>query len=116
MRIGCTEHDDVTVFQVTGELDVSTAPILQTHVRDEIEKGRLKFIFDFSGLRHITSSGLSVLALCVQLLTPKGGLVAVAGAHGLVKDVVEVWGGRNAAFVPSYPTVEDALDKFAEES
>ncbi|NOZ22951.1 MAG: STAS domain-containing protein [Planctomycetes bacterium] len=116
MRIEFTEHEDVTVLAITGELDVSTAPALQTRVRDLVENGRLKLIFDFGGLNHITSSGLSVLVFCVQLLNPKNGLVAIAGAKGLVKQVVEVWAGKKPSFVPSYPTVEDAIAKFAEES
>ncbi|MEW6357516.1 MAG: STAS domain-containing protein [Planctomycetota bacterium] len=116
MRIECTVHDDVTVLHLTGELDVSTAPALQKRVKDIIERGERKLIFDFSDLAHITSSGLSVLAFCVQMLTPKKGLVAIAGAGGLVKEVLDVWAGKKPAFVPSYPTVEEAMKRFAEES
>ena len=116
MRIECARKDDVTIVAVTGELDVSTAPILQTHVKDLIEAGQVKLVFDFADLTHITSSGLAVLALSLQLVKPKNGAVVVAAAGGIVADVLAVWAGRKPQVVPSYASVDEALASLAEES
>jgi anti-anti-sigma factor len=116
MRIECTREDDVTIIAPRGELDVATAPALQKRVQELIEDGWIKLVFDFRELTHITSSGLAVLALCLQLLRPKNGLIAVAAASGIVKEVIKIWAGRHSPFVPSFSTVEEALKSFTEES
>jgi anti-sigma B factor antagonist len=115
MRIECSRKDDVTIVAVEGELDVATAPALQKRVKDMIEDGQIKLILDFSELAHITSSGLAVLAFCLRLLKPNNGRIAVAEATGIVKEVIEVWVGRNPQVVPTFATVEDALKSFATE-
>jgi len=115
MHIECTEKDGITVIAVGGELDVATAPTLQKRMANLIEDGHTKLVFDFHDLKHITSSGLAVLAYCYKLVTPKNGLVAVASASGMVKEIIGVWAGSNPQFVPTYPNVEDAVNALSKE-
>ena len=116
MNIQCTQRDDVTIVAVEGVLDVATAPILQKGVKELVAGNQTRLIFDFSDLDHITSSGLAVLVMSLQLLKPKNGLVAVAGADGLTKEVIGVWAGKTHPFIPSFATVEQAMQYFAGKS
>ena len=57
------------VVQVTGELDMVTAPTLRTEVTTVFQHGRLidrVLVFDFTSVDFIGSSGLAVLAEAVQ--------------------------------------------------
>ena len=57
------------VVQVTGELDMVTAPSLRAEVVTAFEHGRLidrVLVFDFTSVDFIGSSGLAVLAEAVQ--------------------------------------------------
>ena len=42
------QRDDVVVIVVAGELDMATAPRLQAHITEQLERGHNRLVFDLS--------------------------------------------------------------------
>lgn len=73
-----------------GRLDTTTAPQLETEIRDALE-GVTELILDFTALEYISSAGLRVV-LSAQKAMNKQGRMVVRGVNEYVMDVLEVTG------------------------
>jgi anti-sigma B factor antagonist len=70
---------DRAILQVTGEVDVYTAPMLREQLRDLAAKGAVHLIVDLSRVEFLDSTGLGALV---------GGLKRLREAHGSLALVV----------------------------
>lgn len=70
---------DCAVVQVTGEVDVYTAPVLRERIRDLAAKGVVHIIADLNGVDFLDSTGLGVLV---------GGLKRLRGQDGSFTPVI----------------------------
>ena len=59
-------------------------------IRERIEQGLRNLVLDFSGLKYMDSAGIGFLAVCVGLMKEAGGRVAISGATGHVKQLLEL--------------------------
>ena len=59
-------------------------------IRERIQQGLRNLVLDFSGLKYIDSAGIGFLAVCIGLIEKAGGRVAIAGATGHVKQLLEM--------------------------
>ena len=55
--------DECTVVQVSGELDIATAPQLRDHLLALIQDGH-RIVLELTGIEFMDSSGLEVLLAC----------------------------------------------------
>ena len=55
--------DECTVVQVSGELDIASAPLLQDHLFALIRDGH-RVVLELAGVEFMDSSGLEVLLSC----------------------------------------------------
>ncbi|MCF0231033.1 MAG: STAS domain-containing protein, partial [Enterococcus sp.] len=60
MKVNVVKNDSETVIEVSGRVDATTAPELDTEVNKNIE-GVKKLIFDFKDMEYISSAGLRVI-------------------------------------------------------
>jgi anti-sigma B factor antagonist len=68
-----------SVFAVSGELDLATAPGLRERVREITPDGPLKVALDLTGVGFVDSSGLGAIVACLKHVRELGGdLVLVA--------------------------------------
>lgn len=73
-----------------GRLDTTTAPQLETEVKDNIE-GVEALEFDFTNLEYVSSAGLRVL-LSAQKIMNKQGSMVVKHCSDEIKEIFEVTG------------------------
>jgi anti-sigma B factor antagonist len=59
-------------------------------VRERIQQGLRNLVLDFRGLNYIDSAGIGFLAVCIGLMEKAGGRIAIAGATGHVKQLLEM--------------------------
>jgi len=75
---------------VSGRLDTTTAPQLESVLKDSLN-GVSSLAFDFSNLEYISSAGLRVL-LSAQKTMNKQGKMVIRHANSVVMEVFEVTG------------------------
>lgn len=76
-------HGTWAVIDVSGELDLYTAPSFRESVLEAAgDTDPPKVIVDFRGLGFIDSSGLGAIVACLKHLRERGGDLALAAPEG----------------------------------
>jgi anti-sigma B factor antagonist len=110
MEINVKSVGQVTVIEVSGEMDSNTAPQAQERVLPLVGPGA-KILLDMSGVEYMSSAGLRVLlSLYRQIARQNGGIVLVGLAEE-IKDTMSITGFLN--FFTTYDTVDEGLKALA---
>ena len=87
MDVKSFEKDGVLVFQVHGEINISTSPEL----KKQFEKQPLKkVVVDLEKVNYIDSSGLATLVEILKKTKSQGGSLGLAGLSDKVKSLFEI--------------------------
>ena len=98
---------DITAMIFTGRLTLGDQLTdVECAIREHIVQGLRKLILDFNGLNYVDSAGIGVILVCRGLMERAGGRLAVAGAAGQVKQLLELTGLDQVVGV--YPDVSSA--------
>ena len=90
LNIEKIKKDAELTMALTGRLDTTTAPELESELNESLE-GVENLIFDFTALEYISSAGLRVL-LSAQKTMNKQGSMKVCGCGDDIKEIFEVTG------------------------
>ena len=90
MTIEIKRNADETTIELTGRLDTTTAPALDTTINCDVE-GTKSLVLDFKGIEYISSAGLRVL-LAAQKKMQKIGSMKVTNVCEEVMEVLEMTG------------------------
>jgi anti-sigma B factor antagonist len=88
-----TSLDNVTntaKIILTGKIYVEEATEIREKLLQYMDDGLYSFIFDFSAVEYIDSSGLGVLVAVQKKSNQKGGRVTIQGLKGEVKELFEL--------------------------
>ena len=83
---------DCAVLQVTGEIDVYTAPILRERIRDLAAEGAVHIIADLSRVDFLDSTGLGVLVGGLRRLREHDGSLTPVISTTRILRILEVTG------------------------
>jgi len=107
LTVQSEQRGDVVVISVAGELDMATAPLLQTPIDELLAQGQHRLIFDLAEVSFCDSTGLSVFVRAknncdgadgeVRLAAPQRGVLRILEVSGLVE------------VLPTYPSVDEAI-------
>lgn len=75
---------------LTGRLDTTTAPQLETELKRSIG-GVESLVLDFAGLEYLSSAGLRVL-LAAQKVMNKQGKMVIINVNETISEVFEITG------------------------
>jgi anti-sigma B factor antagonist len=98
---------DCAVLQVTGEVDVSTAPMLREQIRDLAAKGAVHLIADLGRVDFLDSTGLGALVGGLKRLREAGGSLALVISEPRILRIFQVTGLTKVLAVQR--SVEDAI-------
>ena len=87
MEVKSFEKEGVLVFQVNGEINISTSPELRKIFEKEPKK---KIVIDFEKVTYIDSSGLATLVEVLKRTKTQGGTLGLAGMSDKVKSLFEI--------------------------
>jgi anti-sigma B factor antagonist len=87
-RIGERAH----VVAVSGELDLHSAPDLQTRLAEVIAEGASAVVIDLLGVSFVDSAGLGVLVGAAKALRSSGGRLVVAADDRRITRVLQLTG------------------------
>lgn len=90
MTIEMKNTEVVTVLEVSGRLDTSTAPALDKAIREDVSENA-NLTLDLKGLNYISSAGLRVL-LTAQKRMQKQGSMKLVHVCPEVMDILEMTG------------------------
>ncbi len=96
-----------TVLEVSGEVDVHTAPVLRSRALELIDAGRHRMVVDVGGVEFLDSSGLGVLVEIQGRLRDAGGTLALARPADRIRKLFVLTGLDEIFSV--HATVEQAL-------
>ncbi len=83
---------DVTVMDFTGPLSMPgiTVADVERAIKRRIEDGSRKLVLDLNKVDFLDSSGVGLLVVCSSAMEKAGGKMAIAGATGVVKQVLGI--------------------------
>lgn len=90
MEIEIKRVEKELTIKLTGKLDTSTAPELESELKGKLE-GIKKLIFDFSNLDYISSAGLRVVLSSMKSVDSDGETI-LRGAKSNIIEVFELTG------------------------
>ncbi len=83
---------DRTVLQVTGEIDVYTAPKLRQRLVELVDEGVRRLVVDLRRVEFLDSTGLGVLVGGLKRVRPLGGTFVLVCAHERILKIFRITG------------------------
>ena len=87
MEVKSFEKEGVLVFQVDGEINISTSPELKKQFEKQPSK---KVVVDLMKVNYIDSSGLATLVEILKRTKMQGGTLGLSGLSDKVKSLFEI--------------------------
>ena len=91
MTINVERDFELVTLEITGRLDTTTAPILES-VINELSEDTKELVFDISGVEYISSAGIRVLLGAYKKMDLNQGTMRIEKASDLVLEVFEMTG------------------------
>ena len=90
MTINKTKEDSKLTVQVEGRIDTTTAPQLESEIKDEIS-GITDLVIDLKEVAYVSSAGLRVLLSAQKVMNRQGNMV-IKNVNEEVMEIFEVTG------------------------
>ena len=98
---------EIAVVEVSGWIEISTAPKLRDTLIALIDEGRLHLVIDLSATVFLDSTGLGVLVGLLHRLRSRDGSLAIAGARDRVYRAFQI--SKLTQVLTLTDTVEDGI-------
>ena len=99
--------DGTKVLDVTGEIDVYTAPQFKDAVNTVINSGQKHLVVDMTNVTYMDSSGFGALLSATRRLRPQGGTINLVNVSNAIDRILKIT-RLNTVFA-TYGSLEDAL-------
>jgi anti-sigma B factor antagonist len=110
MEINVKPVGQVTVIEISGEIDSNTAPQAQERVLPVVQPGA-KILLDMSRVGYMSSAGLRMLLSMYRQITQQQGSIVLVGLAEEIKDTMSITGFLN--FFTTRDTVDEGLNALA---
>ena len=108
LRVSSRSQGDHIVLALAGEIDLYTAPRLQSELTSVLSaKKSAQIVVDMSAVEFCDSTGMNVLLAAHRVATERGGDLTLAAPRPPVRKILEVTG------LQSVFTIEDDLPAVA---
>mgnify|MGYP003525029408 FL=1 len=91
MTINVERDFELVTLEITGRLDTTTAPSLESVV-NELSEDTKELVFDMSGVEYISSAGIRVLLGAYKKMNTNQGIMRIEKANDMVREVFEMTG------------------------
>lgn len=92
LKISTASQGGHAVVSVYGEVDLYTAPRLQTELAALVRDGVSRLVVDLSGVEFCDSTGMNVLLSAMKRLREHGGSLELAAPRSAVRRILQVTG------------------------
>jgi anti-sigma B factor antagonist len=105
MEVKTGQQGEVLVFQVSGEINISTSPELKKQFEKQPAK---KTVVDLEKVTYIDSSGLATLVEMLKKTKGQGGSLGLSGMSDKVRSLFEIT--KLDKLFAIYPNQQEALN------
>ena len=91
MTINVERDFELVALEITGRLDTTTAPNLES-VINELSEDTKELVFDMSGVEYISSAGIRVLLGAYKKINSAQGKIRIEKVNDMVREVFEMTG------------------------
>ena len=91
MTINVERDYELVTLEITGRLDTTTAPNLET-VISELLNDTKELVFDMSELEYISSAGIRVLLGACKKMNSNQGIMRIEKVNDIVYEIFEITG------------------------
>ena len=112
MEIFVKDENEIVSLKITGRLDAESSILAEKKVRDILDAGSTRILFDFDGLEYISSAGLRVILMTIKELRSKNGKVVLCALNEYVQEVFEV--SNFASIIPITATAGEGLEMLSQ--
>ena len=91
MTINVERDFEFVTLEITGRLDTTTAPNLESII-NELSEDTKELVFDMSGVEYISSAGIRVLLGAYKKINSSQGKVRIEKVNDMVREVFEMTG------------------------
>ena len=106
MEVNTYTQGDVTILEVIGEVDGSTAPTLQEHVLAVAQPG-VRLLMNVEQINYMSSAGLRIMLLLYRRISGGIGKVVLVGLSDPIRDTMSATGFLK--YFTTAETMEDGL-------
>ncbi len=92
MEISQTIINNVPVIAVSGRIDATTSPDLESVLNNLIDQKKTEIVLDLGGVEYVSSVGLRVLLATLKKVRPQRGDMKLVSLQPFVKEVFEITG------------------------
>lgn len=110
MEIKIREANEVTIFDVEGEIDLYNAPALKDEIKKKIEEQKYNIIINLARVSYIDSSGIGALISSLSNLKKYQGGLKIINVTGSVRKVFELT--KLTSFFEIFDSEEEAVNSF----
>jgi anti-sigma B factor antagonist len=110
MNISLKQVEGISVVEIHGDLDGTTAPLAQAQLMPLIVPGG-KLLLDMSDVGYMSSAGLRLLLATYRNITGKGGGVVLVGLSEELQDTMSLTGFLD--FFNHVPTLDAGIAALA---
>jgi len=82
----------VTVVEVTGRIDSTTAPALRERLTNNLEAPKVRLVLDLRRLEYISSAGFRILLLAAKRADESGSRFVLCGVSGKARQLFDLGG------------------------
>lgn len=107
MEMFVKDENEVVSLKITGRLDAESSILAEKQVRDILDEGKTRILFDFSELEYISSAGLRVILMAIKDLRTRDGKVALCSLNEYVQEVFDV--SNFASIIPITASTEEGI-------
>ena len=111
MDIGEEHKGDITIVEIKGRIDSSTARPLGDKLTELIKAGRKRVVLDLKNLVYISSAGFRALLLAGQLAEENQGSLVLCSLSSEVQRLFDL--GAFTDLFPICSSREESLTKLA---
>ncbi|NIM19004.1 MAG: anti-sigma factor antagonist [Candidatus Latescibacteria bacterium] len=108
------DHGEVSILQVSGYLDTTTAGELENALYNLLKRDQYKIVVDLSGVTYISSAGWGIFIGEIKEIRSNGGDLKLAGMIGDVHEVFQLL--EFHSILESYPDTKSAVTAFKQVS
>jgi anti-sigma B factor antagonist len=110
MEIATQEYKKVAVMSVSGRVDSSTAPELESQLKLLVDGGQNHLVLDLKDVEYMSSAGLRAMVSTLKSVKRVNGDLRLANPSARVEEVLRLAGLTSIFSI--HPTQEEAVASF----
>ena len=90
MKIAQKQNNDITIFNIDGDIDINSSPEMREAFEDIANAKTMKIVVNLSNVSYVDSSGLATLVEMLKKTRSYGAKLRLASLAPKVKSLFEI--------------------------